>query len=451
MKNLFLAAMLSLLGACGIEDESRVTWLADHAARIRSIDPADDDFSDLEPLRATLAGVRVVMLGEQSHGDGSTFLAKTRLIRFLHEKMGYDVLAFESGLYDCAKAWELLARGEEPREAVSRGVFRIWTISREVQPLIDYLGSRAKTARPLEVAGVDSQFTGSASRDFLVADLAAFLSSIDPKLAAGDDWNRVVQVIGHLATSSWERGVEPVPSSNDQAAFVRTIEQWRSAIAACDAPPPSRGASSAARAWSGAFWRQLLASLRVFAEQTWRTDYSDHAGDAAVSAMRDLQMGKNLVWLAKERYPDRKIIVWAATFHNARELRTIEVGDTKYARLYRAMSPMGEVAWRELGRELYSLGFTSYQGETATAFARNAHSIPPPSAGSLEDLFARAGLETALVDFRNSPRWLRAPMIARLLGHKEMRADWTRIVDGVVFLRTMTRSHRSPRGTQEPP
>ena len=29
---------------------NRVAWLRDHAARIRSIDPADDDFDDLRPL-----------------------------------------------------------------------------------------------------------------------------------------------------------------------------------------------------------------------------------------------------------------------------------------------------------------------------------------------------------------------------------------------------------------
>src|SRR6266699_3115844 len=101
MRTLFAALALLALPlqsqpAAPAED-ARVAWLADHAIRMRTLDASEDDFGDLEPLRATLKGVRVVMLGEQSHGDGTAFVAKTRLIRFLHERMGFDVLAFESG------------------------------------------------------------------------------------------------------------------------------------------------------------------------------------------------------------------------------------------------------------------------------------------------------------------------------------------------------------------
>src|SRR5262249_31840131 len=127
-------------------DEERVAWLKSHAAAIRSIDPDDADFIDLEPFRRAIGDARIVLLGEQTHGDGATFHAKTRLIRFLHEKCGFDVLAFESGLYDCHKAWTLLREGKvSPAKAVANGVFAIWTQSEQVRPLIEYLGKQAKT------------------------------------------------------------------------------------------------------------------------------------------------------------------------------------------------------------------------------------------------------------------------------------------------------------------
>src|SRR5262249_16345115 len=57
--------------------EARVAWLKKHVAPLRSIDPADEDFADLEPIRQAIGDARVVQLSEQSHGDGATFHART--------------------------------------------------------------------------------------------------------------------------------------------------------------------------------------------------------------------------------------------------------------------------------------------------------------------------------------------------------------------------------------
>ena len=81
-------------------DPAKVTWLKTNQVPLRTIDPTDVNFEDLKPLKKSIGNSRVVMLGEQTHGDGAAFDAKTRLIRFLHEQMGFNVLAFESGLYN---------------------------------------------------------------------------------------------------------------------------------------------------------------------------------------------------------------------------------------------------------------------------------------------------------------------------------------------------------------
>ena len=141
----------------------RVTWLKQHAVPIRSVDPNDEDFTDLEPLGKALGHAHIVQLGEATHGDGATFRAKTRLIKFLHEKHSFDVLAFESGLYDCRKVWELLRGGMEPYDAFQQGVYQLWSMSDQVRPLIEYAGREAKGEHPLEICGFDCKYSGKAS------------------------------------------------------------------------------------------------------------------------------------------------------------------------------------------------------------------------------------------------------------------------------------------------
>jgi erythromycin esterase len=434
---LLLVLALPALAQPPAPSDSRVDWLRANAVRIRSISPEDRDFSDLQPLKKILGDSRVVLLGEQSHGDGSVFLAKTRLIQFLHEEMGFDVLAFESGLFDCRRAWEALQAGEDPVAAVRRGVFGIWTRSEQVIPLMEYLGRRVRTQRPLELVGFDNQFTASASRDFVVADLADYLRRIGSPAPEAPDWKVFAGTLRSLAEAAYLQGMLPVPSAAEQERFRAQLRDLREEIGRRSAPRPD---------WDALFWQQMMDSIGAYTHSEWvgadLTESTDEGRQA-----RDEQMGRNLIWLANERYPGRKIIVWAATFHNARNLRKLDpgLGNPEIKKVYEDFAAMGEVAHRTLGDKMYSLGFTAAAGRAGSAFG-TPQNLSRPSPGSLEDLMEGAGLENALVDFRNPPRgghWLREPLISRPLGYTEMKGNWSEVLDGMMFIREMTPSTRA--------
>ena len=61
-----------------------------------TIDASNEDFSDLEPLVKLIGSSRVVQLSENNHGEGSSFRARSRMIKFLHQRMQFDVIVFES-------------------------------------------------------------------------------------------------------------------------------------------------------------------------------------------------------------------------------------------------------------------------------------------------------------------------------------------------------------------
>jgi hypothetical protein len=143
----------SPLPGSDLSQDARVNWLRSHAIPVRSVNPGDDDFSDLNPLKEMIGDARIVLLGEQTHCDALTFLAKTRLIKFLHSEMDFDVLAWESGIYDVHKAWELIESGEDVTTAVGRGIFPTWTVYEETQELFKYVGEASHTERRLRLSG----------------------------------------------------------------------------------------------------------------------------------------------------------------------------------------------------------------------------------------------------------------------------------------------------------
>jgi erythromycin esterase len=179
------------------------------------------------------------------------------------------------------------------------------------------------------------------------------------------------------------------------------------------------------------FWRQLLTSMKAQARLHFHFSLSNFA--PADANVRDVAMGNNLVWLAREAYPQRKIIVWAATFHNLRNPALIHPA-------LRDVVTMGHVAWQALGSEIYNIGFTCYGGETGRVKAI-PDAVPAPATGSLEDLWASTNHEVAFLDLRaplEGGEWLRAPFTARLAGHAEsLNAEWAQTLDAMVFIRTM--------------
>src|SRR5437763_1634166 len=66
------------------------------------------------------------------------------------------------------------------RQAARLGMFGIWSESEQVQPLFAYLAQRAKTDRPLELAGFDNQMTGLASQHYLLRDVRDLAAELGP-------------------------------------------------------------------------------------------------------------------------------------------------------------------------------------------------------------------------------------------------------------------------------
>lgn len=411
-----------------LRHDPRTEWLRQHAMRIRSIEPDDENFSDLEFLREPLRGVRVVLLGEGDHGVGSDFKAKTRLIKFLHGQMGFDVLAFESGLFSMSEAWLALQTDMDPREAFARGAAGVWARSEQVQPLIKYLALSARTNHPLELTGVGPDFTGTAARESLLPRLQEFLEGSGLGGPLADEGSEETAILTGVVDGRFGREEARLPTSTQQARLTQAL---RAAAEHLEQRDGGRESS---------FWSQALRSTAV--QVALSLNGIRHPDDKVAFRGRERQMIENLRWLVEKRYAGRKIIVWVHTVHAMRNPQ-----HTIFGREYGIT--MGQGVWEALGEKSFVIGCTSYRGKAywVTQPEEQQQDIVADAHPSFEfeEMMDAAGHQFAWVNLRSARaegQWLGGSFVARPIYFRPERAPWSDVLDALIFVHTQEPSQR---------
>jgi erythromycin esterase-like protein len=154
---------------------------------------------------------------------------------------------------------------------------------------------------------------------------------------------------------------------------------------------------------------------------------------------RDTAMAENLLWQLNGPLKDRKVIVWA---HNYHVLADFAYGQSLEASKRKPFAgTTGVFLKRALGEDLYTIGFTSHDGQYGYV-GEEAVEVPAVAPDSLEALLHASGRPLFLLDFRSLPEghWLRAPWTASFNLYEPAAADWTRCFDAVFFIDSMRRS-----------
>lgn len=134
-----------------------------------------ENFENISGLKESLKGVELIALGENTHGLGEVFAAKTELVKFLHQELGFDLVLFESGYGDAALAWERLD-SLSTREFTSNFSSNFYYNSEEIENLVNYVKSQNGG---LIIQGFDCQ----PQQNYLIKRMTEIAQPIDSILA----------------------------------------------------------------------------------------------------------------------------------------------------------------------------------------------------------------------------------------------------------------------------
>jgi len=373
--------------------------IAANARPIRTIEAEPEDYDDLASFAEAVGDARIVQLGESSHGSGTDFKAKVRLVEFLHARMGFDVLVWESGLHAMREVNAGFRAGVGSVAAARRGIFGIWSGAAEVKPLFDYAKLSQGGPRPLEMAGFDCQFTARGADQALAASLGTFAGQLrEPGLRAAAEADAAVALAAYAKVAAHTASEADVLTA--EAAIDRLL-------AAMNRPEGPFERVHGAREIG--FMARALESLRAFTRLAFETLPGRPGAVSAQSKdptaffnRREAQNAQNLRWLVEQGYPGRKLIVWAHNVHVINAAFAPAFSALRREPLPGDMVPMGLSTARAFGKSVYTVGLTSFAGADRWVNSdAPATPIPTPGPNSLEARLHELGRPYLFLNIRD--------------------------------------------------
>jgi erythromycin esterase len=291
-----------------------------------------EKFENLSELKETLKDVEIIALGENTHGLGEVFRAKTDLVKFLHQELGFNLVLFESGFGDGALAWEKfdsISSLEFTNSFTSNNYYH----SEEIRDLMEYVKSRNKK---LIIQGFDCQ----PQQDYLTKRMTKIIFPIDSIIAKSVEselrnFNKLYQ---------FENNKDTIGFNNQRNKFIAFISQYGAILKNKKKEIINSGCSEKEI-------NAIKKSIEIFKDTYTQLKFGDMMNWQKSANIRDKSMFETIKWF-KENYPNEKIIIWAQNSHIENSPKP------KYT-----VNFMGHYLKNTFGEKYYSIGAIVYSGK----------------------------------------------------------------------------------------
>ena len=377
-------------------------WLAANAVRCDSEDL--NRLTDLQPLKNTLKGVRVIGVGEATHGTHEFFRFRHRLLVFLVQQMGFRTLALETG-YASAGGLDAFVRGEAVDITKALAQQGLWTWdTQEMRVILDWLrkynsGVRAKDR--VRIVGFDIHYNEPGKREIL-----EYLKRVAPQRVATTETLFTSEAEKLLETAFFTKDERERKDVLAKLAELRTGYNELLGFLTINELPFTRMTSAGE-------YSRVFGYARVLAQLG---DASDRPLNEADGPIRDYYMAENIKRAVDTAPPKTGVVVWS---HNGHISKGKENGIHPF---------MGFHLRRFFGDAYYALGFSFNEGSFQARDYRPAgkravmsFAVSAAPEGTIDWYLAQVGLKTYFVDLRKPAsaavsRWLTTPRKMRIIG-----------------------------------
>ncbi|HEY9067253.1 MAG TPA: protein-L-isoaspartate(D-aspartate) O-methyltransferase [Burkholderiaceae bacterium] len=354
-----------------------------------------------------LAGRRIVMLGEASHGTSEFYRARAAISRHLIAHHGFDIVAVEADWPDAA-ALDRHVRQRPAREQPRTPPFRrfptwMWR-NAEFAEFIAWMRQHNEGVASADARagfyGLDLyNMSGS------IEAVLAYLTRVDPQAA------RIAKE-RYGCLTPWQHD----PATYGRAALHAGYAQCEQAVIAQCRELLARDLDDAAGDRDSFLDASQNARLIAAAERYYRVMYY---GGATSWNLRDSHMFETLEHLLAFKGPRAKAIVWAHNSH---------IGDARHTEmgLLRDEHNIGQLARQRFGEQVALVGFGTHTGTVAAASdwdgEMEVKRVRPSRADSYERVFHEAGQPRCLLDLHDDRdgdalrQRLLAPRLQRYIG-----------------------------------
>ncbi|OWV35294.1 hydrolase [Bacillus spizizenii] len=441
MKRMIVKTALPLLIVCLVftsfsasvraasEEKHWNRWIERHA---HSLDSSDASNKDLRFLKKVLKGKRIVQLGETTHGAGEINATKVRMIKYLHEELGYDVLAFESGFSDTNASYlnmdQLTSKG-----TMKNSIYAVWH-TEDVVELFDYMKEQKEKGDPLILTGFDIQSMKNSFNDAA----NQWVKAVDPEKAEllSQSENDFSTLVTNSKTFDEFTQKKEALVKNYQE-LIKFAETHDSELKA-HLPKEPKAYEMFMHSLQLRIDVMEMYMLEEMKEKL--KDYPDNIEDFSFY-MRDRMMAEQFQWVAETLYPKKKIIVWGHNYHLRKQ-------NTKMIKDWVQLNGpnMGDYLPERLKEQTYTIGIYAYSGASLDSDNKTVTPVtsPPPS-GSLEALLKAANHPAVFVDFlhtknKKGTSWMYTTRTVLYWGITEEQMILKEQYDGVIWLEHITPS-----------